>query len=327
MNDWRRHLKADPLPFLLATEEPAVRWWTLRDLLDRPAGRSRRRRRPRCLSRQRTGPRHPGRPAPRRLLGQAPAPLLAETHRHHLAARHPGRPGLFRRATSRSAAPAISSSPGKLAGRRLRHHPRTARRATPASPAASWPSFTASAWAATPPSPGPGTGWPPPSAPTAAGTAAPAPGSRASPAASSAPSRSWRPPPQPWRTPTAGAVRPPADLVRRGAAFLHGSPAGAAGRALLLPHPVGPPGLPQSLVRRRRRRRAPGRLRLRHHATTAWPPPWSASPPCRTPTVPGTTAASWASAARPSTTLGGPASPAPGSHCARPEPSSAPAPP
>ena len=38
MTDWLFLLKADPLPYLLAAPEPAVRWWTLRDLLDRPAG-------------------------------------------------------------------------------------------------------------------------------------------------------------------------------------------------------------------------------------------------------------------------------------------------
>lgn len=38
MMDWFFLLKADPLPYLLAAPEPAVRWWALRDLLDRPAG-------------------------------------------------------------------------------------------------------------------------------------------------------------------------------------------------------------------------------------------------------------------------------------------------
>lgn len=38
MSDWREHLKADPLPYLLSTTEPAVVWWALRDLLDRSAG-------------------------------------------------------------------------------------------------------------------------------------------------------------------------------------------------------------------------------------------------------------------------------------------------
>jgi hypothetical protein len=37
MTDWLSLLKADPLPYLLASTEPAVRWWALRDLLDRPA--------------------------------------------------------------------------------------------------------------------------------------------------------------------------------------------------------------------------------------------------------------------------------------------------
>jgi hypothetical protein len=36
MTDWLFLLKADPIPYLLAAPEPAVRWWTLRDLLDRP---------------------------------------------------------------------------------------------------------------------------------------------------------------------------------------------------------------------------------------------------------------------------------------------------
>ena len=38
MTDWLSLLKADPLLSLLAAPEPAVRWWTLRDLLDRPSG-------------------------------------------------------------------------------------------------------------------------------------------------------------------------------------------------------------------------------------------------------------------------------------------------
>jgi hypothetical protein len=37
MTDWLSLLKADPIPYLLAAPAPAVRWWTLRDLLDRPA--------------------------------------------------------------------------------------------------------------------------------------------------------------------------------------------------------------------------------------------------------------------------------------------------
>lgn len=40
MADWLSLLKADPLPYLLDAPEPAVRWWTLCDLLDRPAGDS-----------------------------------------------------------------------------------------------------------------------------------------------------------------------------------------------------------------------------------------------------------------------------------------------
>ena len=38
MSNWLSLLKADPLSYLLAAPTPAVRWWTLRDLLDRPAG-------------------------------------------------------------------------------------------------------------------------------------------------------------------------------------------------------------------------------------------------------------------------------------------------
>jgi hypothetical protein len=34
---WRTHLKADPIPWLLEPENPSVRYWTLTDLLDRPA--------------------------------------------------------------------------------------------------------------------------------------------------------------------------------------------------------------------------------------------------------------------------------------------------
>ena len=38
MNDaWDIHLKADPIPWLLEPENPSVRYWTLTDLLDRPA--------------------------------------------------------------------------------------------------------------------------------------------------------------------------------------------------------------------------------------------------------------------------------------------------
>ena len=34
---WSRDLQSDPLPWLLEPENPSVRYWTLRDLLDRPA--------------------------------------------------------------------------------------------------------------------------------------------------------------------------------------------------------------------------------------------------------------------------------------------------
>jgi hypothetical protein len=34
---WQEHLKGDPLPWLLEVESPSVRYWTLVDLLDRPA--------------------------------------------------------------------------------------------------------------------------------------------------------------------------------------------------------------------------------------------------------------------------------------------------
>ena len=39
MNDWKGRLKADPLPWLLERDEanPGVRYFALRDLLDRPA--------------------------------------------------------------------------------------------------------------------------------------------------------------------------------------------------------------------------------------------------------------------------------------------------
>jgi hypothetical protein len=37
MSDWLSLLKADPLLYLREAPEPAVRWWTLRDLLDRPS--------------------------------------------------------------------------------------------------------------------------------------------------------------------------------------------------------------------------------------------------------------------------------------------------
>ncbi len=36
-NAWGTHLKADPIPWLLEPENPSVRYWTLTDLLDRPA--------------------------------------------------------------------------------------------------------------------------------------------------------------------------------------------------------------------------------------------------------------------------------------------------
>jgi hypothetical protein len=34
---WRTVLKGDPLPWLLEPENPSVRYWTLTDILDRPA--------------------------------------------------------------------------------------------------------------------------------------------------------------------------------------------------------------------------------------------------------------------------------------------------
>lgn len=37
MQNWQRHLKDDPLPWLLDPENPSVRYWTLLELLDRPA--------------------------------------------------------------------------------------------------------------------------------------------------------------------------------------------------------------------------------------------------------------------------------------------------
>ncbi len=36
MRDWRRKLRADPTEWLLGPENPAVRYWTLTDILDRP---------------------------------------------------------------------------------------------------------------------------------------------------------------------------------------------------------------------------------------------------------------------------------------------------
>ncbi len=38
MPTWQRHLKADPLPWLLEPENPSVRYWTLTGLLGRPEG-------------------------------------------------------------------------------------------------------------------------------------------------------------------------------------------------------------------------------------------------------------------------------------------------
>lgn len=37
MPNWRKYLKGDPLPWLLEPENPSVRYWTLVDILDRPA--------------------------------------------------------------------------------------------------------------------------------------------------------------------------------------------------------------------------------------------------------------------------------------------------
>ena len=37
MYAWQEYLKGDPLPWLLEMENPSVRYWTLVDLLDRPA--------------------------------------------------------------------------------------------------------------------------------------------------------------------------------------------------------------------------------------------------------------------------------------------------
>ncbi|NIO71483.1 MAG: hypothetical protein GTN71_21250, partial [Anaerolineae bacterium] len=36
MSNWKSALKADPIPWLLEPDNPSVRYWTLRDLLDRP---------------------------------------------------------------------------------------------------------------------------------------------------------------------------------------------------------------------------------------------------------------------------------------------------
>lgn len=38
MHSWQKYLNEDPLPWLLEPENPSVRYWTLTDLLDRPAG-------------------------------------------------------------------------------------------------------------------------------------------------------------------------------------------------------------------------------------------------------------------------------------------------
>ena len=37
MQNWHKHLNGDPLPWLLDPENPSVRYWTLIDILDRPA--------------------------------------------------------------------------------------------------------------------------------------------------------------------------------------------------------------------------------------------------------------------------------------------------
>jgi len=37
MQSWKKHLNGDPLPWLLDPENPSVRYWTLVDILDRPA--------------------------------------------------------------------------------------------------------------------------------------------------------------------------------------------------------------------------------------------------------------------------------------------------
>jgi hypothetical protein len=36
MSNWKSALKADPIPWLLEPDNPSVRYWALRDLLDRP---------------------------------------------------------------------------------------------------------------------------------------------------------------------------------------------------------------------------------------------------------------------------------------------------
>jgi len=35
MSNWKSTLKGDPIPWLLEPDNPSVRYWTLRDLLDR----------------------------------------------------------------------------------------------------------------------------------------------------------------------------------------------------------------------------------------------------------------------------------------------------
>ena len=37
MQNWYKHLNGDPLPWLLDSENPSVRYWTLTDILDRAA--------------------------------------------------------------------------------------------------------------------------------------------------------------------------------------------------------------------------------------------------------------------------------------------------
>ena len=37
MDEWKSTLKADPIPWLLERENPSVRYWTLTDVLNRPA--------------------------------------------------------------------------------------------------------------------------------------------------------------------------------------------------------------------------------------------------------------------------------------------------
>src|SRR5512134_403812 len=37
MQNWLKHLNGDPVAWLLEPENPSVRYWTLRDILDRPA--------------------------------------------------------------------------------------------------------------------------------------------------------------------------------------------------------------------------------------------------------------------------------------------------